>query len=308
MSRRFRSSSDPAFDDADLADARDELVQGTWEPARELLETAAADWDRRSHRIGVLAEAAAGAAWVEQWQLHDPRNRDVAVLRAQVEVVRVLRSATGATRGNTAGDAERHCRRAAELAPEDPTPWVSLVTLARAQGSDRNEFWQRWQGVNTRDRVHRDGFHQALIFLFDAWYGSHAEMYDFAYWVAGEAPPGSPLAILPLVAHAESYRYRFAAYRGLDKAGLGLHWTQPQVGRDIDVALERWLNANARPHAQAMADRNYLLHALIHADRWRETRSLFEAIGPHLTRIPWTYTGDPETAFAYWRKRALGAG
>ena len=33
-SKAFKMSFDPAFDDLELAEARDELAQGRWEPAR----------------------------------------------------------------------------------------------------------------------------------------------------------------------------------------------------------------------------------------------------------------------------------
>jgi hypothetical protein len=313
-SRGFKVSFDAAFDDVELAEARDELTQGRWESTRDLLEGGRRDWDRRTHRMRVLAEAAANTGWVERWQSLDSRNPHAAVLRAQVEVIRVLRSrgvgadaATVNMIASSAADAEATCRRATELAPEDPAPWVALITLARAQNATREELWRRWNEMRARDPYNRDGFHQTLIYLFDVWHGSHAEMYDFAYYVAGDCPAGSPLVVLPLVAHAESYRSRAAMTDASGRVGLQLHWTQPQVNADLDTVLRRWDSAAPRAHAQAAADRNYLLHALIYADRWRQTRPLFEAVGAHVTRIPWSYTGDPESTFLYWRQRVLGA-
>lgn len=308
-SKSFKPSFDPAFKDLDLVEARDELVQGRWEPARDLLEDTRRNWDRRAHRIRVLADAVASSAWVERWQALDPGNRDAAALRAQVEVVRVLRARTQGREGGSpkaAQEAEEHCRRAMVFAPEDPVPWISLITLARVQAVSREEFWERWQNLRQLDPWSRDGNHQTLIYLFAAWQGSTAEMYDFAYWLAGDAPDGSPLAVLPLVAHAESYRARAADNRAENHAGLDLHWTGPQVGADLDRVLTRWFKRPERAHAQAIADANYLGHALVYADRHADARAVLQAIGDHVTRLPWAYTGDAESSFAYWRTRILG--
>ncbi|MBS2962865.1 hypothetical protein KGA66_07415 [Actinocrinis puniceicyclus] len=306
-SKAFKASFDPAFDDLDLADARDELAQGRWEPARDLLEDTRRDWDRRTHRIKVLADTTAASAWLERWLALDPRNPDAATLQAHVEVVRQVRAQVRENgTSKTAADVEALCRRAAALSPQDPMPWISLVTLARAQGVDREELWARWRGMRERDPWNREGHHQALIYLFAAWHGSHAEMYDFAYWLAGEAPEGSPLAVLPLVAHAESYRAHSAEKRAAVRAGLDMMWTEDQVGLDLDRILERWFRRQQRQHAQAKADLNYLAHALIHADRHADARPVMQAIGPHVTRVPWAYTGDPEPSFLYWRQRLLG--
>jgi hypothetical protein len=308
-SNPFKASFDPAFDDLDLAEARDELAQGRWEPARDLLEDTRRNWDRRAHRIKVLADTTAASAWLERWLALDPHNPDALTLQAHVEVVRLVRARaqvrdTGTNK--TTQDVEDLCRRAASLSPKDPVPWISLVTLARAQGVNRDEFWARWHGMRERDPWNREGHHQTLIYLFAAWHGSHAEMYDFAYWLAGEAPAGSPLAVLPLVAHAESYRAHSADKRATMRAGLDMMWTEDQVGLDLDRILEQWFRRQERQHAQAKADLNYLAHALIYADRHSDARPVLQAIGSHVTRVPWAYTGDPESSFTYWRHRLLG--
>jgi hypothetical protein len=266
----------------------------------------------------VLAEAVANSAWVERWQILDPVNPDAALLRAQVETVRVLRSAASGAAGHseTAAEALALGRHAAEMAPDDPTPWVVLLTLSRATDrggtTGRDEFWRRWQEMRARDPLNRDGHHEALAYLYQAWCGSHAEMYDFAYWLAADAPPGSPLAVLPLVAHAEVYRATVAAVArtGGVQPSPYEHWTRPQVRNDVAQVLRSWLGSASVPHAQADLDRNYLLHALVFSGRadTDEARALFDAVGSHAMRAPWGYTGDPESSFSYWRQRAFGSG
>jgi hypothetical protein len=309
-SKPFKASFDPAYDDLDLVEARDEIVQGRWEPARDLLDDTSREYDRRAHRVRVLAEAVGTSPWIERWQALDPHNRDAAVLRAQVEVVRAVKAhaQSGAAGLNRlVKTAEEQCQRAIALDPRDPTPWISLLTLARVQGASRDEFWRRWQELRERDEWSREGNHQTLIYLFAAWQGSHAEMYDFAYWLAGEAPNGSPLAMLPLVAHAESYRVRAVEAKAAgSQVGLDLHWTQSQVQSDLTGILTRWFQVAEPDHAQAKLDLNYLAHALVYADRHAEAAQVFKSIGVYATKLPWIYTGDPESAFGYWRERLIG--
>ncbi|NUR25880.1 MAG: hypothetical protein HOV83_08550 [Catenulispora sp.] len=317
----LRVNMDPALCDLALSEARDAMASGDWEPARDVLaETRSHDsdagWDRRSHRVRVLAEAVANSSWVERWQVLEPVNPDAALLRAQVETVRALRGALAGTAGfrETAAEALDLCEHAAEMAPADPTPWVAMLTAARAadrgRAAGRDAFWRRWQEMRARDAFHRDGHHEALTYLFAGWCGSHAEMYDFAYWLAGEAPPGSPLAVLPLVAHAEVYRAATAGVAPDLRPPPYRHWSQRLVSTDVDRVLHSWLGSATVPHAQADLDRNYLLHAMVHSGRvdTDEARALFDAIGSHAMRVPWSYTGDPASSFLSWRERAFGAG
>ena len=316
----LRVNMDPALGDVALAEARDALASGDWGPARDVLaETRRSadgpEWDRRSHRVRVLAEAVANSSWVERWQVLEPVNPDAALLRAQVETVRTLRGSLSGRAGyrETAVEALELCTHAAEMAPEDPTPWVIMLTLARAadRGSKRghDEFWRRWQEMRTRDALNRDGHHEALMYLFAAWCGSHQEMYDFAYWLAGEAPPGSPLAVLPLVAHAEVFRTAILGVPKQRQPSPYAHWSRDLVAADVDRVLHSWLASAIVPHAQADLDRNYLLHAMVYGGRvdTDETRALFDAIGSHAMRVPWSYTGDPESSFLFWRDKAFHA-
>ena len=309
----LRVNMDPALGDLALAEARDALASGDWGPARDVLRETrhiTPAWDRRSHRVRVLAEAVANSAWVERWQVLEPLNPDAALLRAQVETVRALRGSNS----ETAAEALERCRHAAEMAPEDPTPWVVMLTLARAADrglkTGRDEFWRRWQEMRARDTLNRDGHHEALIYLFATWCGSHAEMYDFAYWLAREAPPGSPLAVLPLVAHAEVYRAATVGVERHMQPSPHAHWGRDLVSADVARVLGSWLASASVPHAQADLDRNYLLHAMVFSGRvdTDEARALFDAIGSHAMRAPWSYTGDPESSFLYWRETAFTSG
>lgn len=131
-------TSDPALDDTELGVARAALAQGRRQPARSLLARTGDDWDRRAHRVAVLALEPYAAAWAHEWLLADPACADAAVLLALAQVGRVLRGQEDAAVARAA------CREAAELAPADPTPgsgcsgWSATAGRRRSGSSRRS--------------------------------------------------------------------------------------------------------------------------------------------------------------------------
>lgn len=109
-------ATDPALDDAELACARAALAQGRRQAARSLLARTGDAWDRRAHRITVLALGPYAAAHAHAWLLAEPGCADAAVLLALAHVRRALRGK------ETPATARAACRTAAEAAPADPTP------------------------------------------------------------------------------------------------------------------------------------------------------------------------------------------
>ncbi|MYS44237.1 hypothetical protein GTY23_24015, partial [Streptomyces sp. SID5998] len=65
--KRAAQAFDAALDDAELATARAALAQGRWQAVRTLLAATGDDWDRRGHRVAVLAEPPHTAAWARDW-------------------------------------------------------------------------------------------------------------------------------------------------------------------------------------------------------------------------------------------------
>ncbi|MGW4563822.1 hypothetical protein ACWEN3_15890, partial [Streptomyces sp. NPDC004561] len=71
---------DDALDDAELRSARTALVQGRRQAARALLLHTGDDWDRRGHRVTVLAREPYAAAWARDWLQAEPASADAATL------------------------------------------------------------------------------------------------------------------------------------------------------------------------------------------------------------------------------------
>ncbi|WP_432181514.1 hypothetical protein [Streptomyces sp. NBC_00063] len=300
-----RGGRAPVYDltlgDKALAEGRQDMLLGRWEGARDLLARIPGDWDRRAHRIRLLADAAASRRTVDVWQASEPRNPDAAVLRAETEVMRMF----AAARTHQIPDAERLdraarlCRRAAELAPADPHPWVSLLSLGRLYPGAHPEMNHWWGEIIRRDPYHREGHHQALRHLSARWHGSYGTALNFAWDAVAYAPKGSPLAILPQVARAEHYRHRMATEGGT-VLGLSRHWNDERTCGDLRIALDNWI-AHRRPAAQDVADLNHLAHGLVNAGMTEWAGNIFRLLDNQATEVPWSYTGHPEQLFIRWR-------
>ncbi|MCX4510044.1 hypothetical protein OHA27_06920 [Streptomyces sp. NBC_01619] len=295
---------DSALDDTELIAARGQLAQGRWAAARSLLVATGDDWDRRGHRLVVLGEPRSSAAWASDWLLAEPASPDATMLLACAGVHAAL---GGRERPETARTA---CLAAAELAPHDPTPWLAQLLLARTLGTEE-EVVHLFDEVRVRHPEHHHAHHLMVARLAER----HAaagqdplhEVYDFASWAAEQAPADSPLAVLPVVAHAERYRVLAAAgSEPADPLASG-HWSGRRARQVMKAAFDWWLEWEREDHPRNRVDLNFLAHAKYCEGRSAEAAALFHRIGAHATPAPWSYPDqDPHHAFQAARAAALG--
>ncbi|MHC3474009.1 hypothetical protein ACYF6T_35655 [Streptomyces sp. 7R007] len=303
--KRAAQALDAALDDAELAAARAALAQGRWQMARSLLVHTGDDWDRRGHRVTVLALEPYSAAWARDWMLAEPDSGDAAVLLALSLVQRALRGKEKPDRARAA------CAEAAALLPADPTPWLGLLMLERALGAEEDVL-RLFDEVRRRHRDHHHAHHLMVARLAERQAGAGPdplhEVYDFANWAAEQAPADSPLAILPVIAHAE--RYRALAVAGHEPAdpAASRHWTGRRARQVMKAAFDWWLEWEHEGHPRRLVDLNFLAHAKVCEGRGAEAAALFHRIGEHATPAPWAYPDrDPYPAFRAARAAALGA-
>ncbi|WP_369388274.1 hypothetical protein AB5J72_12255 [Streptomyces sp. CG1] len=294
---------DDAFDDAELRTARAALAQGRRQAARSLLLHTGDDWDRRGHRLTVLAQEPYAAAWASDWLQAEPGSADAATLYALAQVQRALRGK------EDPGLAREACAVAATRTPADPTPWLGSLRLARTLGPE-HEVLGAFAELRRRHPEHHHAHHLLLARLAERPAGGRAaedhEVYDLAELAAAEAPADSPLAVLPVVAYAE--RYRVLAATGLAPAepAASAHWSGPRARRILRAAFDWWLEWEHDEHPRRHLDLNHLAFALSCAGRRAEAAALFRRIGRHATRAPWSYAHrDPRAAFRTARARAL---
>ncbi|GAA2222729.1 hypothetical protein [Streptomyces nogalater] len=300
-----RDTFDAALDDAELRTARAALAQGRRQAARSLLAHTGDDWDRRGHRLTVLAQDPRATTWAGDWLTAEPGCADAATLLALALVHRAVR---GEEEPGRARDA---CAAAAALAPADPTPWLGLLLLARARGPHSAVFGA-FAELRRRHPEHHHAHHLLIACLAERPGRGRAEaheVYDAAELAAAEAPADSPLAVLPVIAYAE--RYRVLAATGPDHAGQAAarHWSGPRARRVLGACFDWWLEWEHDEHPRRLIDLNHLAFGLSCAGRPAEAAALFQRIGDHATPAPWAYAHrDPLAAFRTARARALGHG
>ncbi|WP_430382187.1 hypothetical protein [Streptomyces sp. P10-4] len=133
-SRRNRARVAPELDDQELGRLLKSLLATTRTgtiattdlcaaQVSRLLDQDPGDWDRRTHRISVLADFLAASRLPRSWAAREPRNATALVLHAWSQVAQ----SRDQDRPGDTDDAVESCLRAAELAPDDPTPWVALL-------------------------------------------------------------------------------------------------------------------------------------------------------------------------------------
>ncbi|ALC21986.1 hypothetical protein ACH46N_17090 [Streptomyces pristinaespiralis] len=307
--RRFVPDFDPAFGDRPLTDALHDIVIGRWQGVRDLLHATGDDWPLRTHRIRLLAHAAAGSSTAGIWRAAEPHRPDAAVLYAATEVVRafqrVIATGRGAADRERLDAAVRACLDAADAHPADPMPWVSLLTVARLyeDGVPRRELRGWWDELRRRDPYNVEGHVQLLRYHSARWHGSHGRMYDFARDAAGASPPGSPLPVLVQIARAEEYRYISDAAQGRVVRGFDQHWKHELAIREIRRTWERWVlwRTDGPVAPEEIGELNYLTHAACLAGLRQEAGGLFTLLGTRAAYLPWAYTGDAAEQFTRWR-------
>jgi len=299
----------PALDDKTLHATLSELrpaqqlhglgagrTRPVWAPVAALLGDTGRDWDRRVHRVSVLARNLPPSV-CDRWSADRPGDGDALVLRSWERAVRAPAEGRGAVR-----EAERACLRAAECCPEDPAPWLALLELMHACAVPVRDAVPVWSEAVTRAPWHRTAYHQLLRYLSPRGHGSVVDMLDFARQAAARAPFGSPLALLPVAARVELVAHRQRQM----PVGAESHWHEPRAADEAAAALTGWFGTSAAPHAEAVADLNVLAFALTRIQRPAEAAAVFRRIGRHMTPHPWDLLPEPERTFLYWRDRLGG--
>jgi uncharacterized membrane protein len=297
---------DPALGDDELIAARAALSQGRWADVRALLARTGDDWDARGHRLVVLGEGKSTAAWAQEWRMAEPESADAAALAASAAVFR-------AVAGKQSTDSAKElCVGVARMTPNDPTPWLGMLILARRTGTD-DEQVRAFDQVRGRHRGHHHAHHLMTQCLAERQKTDgddpFHEVYEFADWAAGEAGHGSPLTALPLIALVERYRSLAAAGSMPGDPARLPYWASPRARTSVRAAFDWWLDWDGRHHPRLPIDLNYLAFGKFHEGDTVAAAALFNRIGPNATRAPWSYPDrDPKKTFRAARNYALGFG
>jgi hypothetical protein len=296
---------DPAGPDRALAQAVMELKAQRAGLARETLRECRRDYSVRSHRSLLLASIAAGTDLAETWLEEDPQNSDAKLLYARVAMVRALRSreAGDGRESSLALLAWRAAVSAIEAAPWDPTPWSSLIAVARhrpdvdrarpygrtppPQGLDALGPWDLLTEAHARQPWHRESYHRMLAYFYPRYGGDSDGLWQVASWAATVSPPDADAQLLPLVAQAEQAR-----------TGDSLLARDFAV-RTAEHIYTHWFPSITKLSFPPIADLSLLAHALDRGGRAAEAGAVLEFLSPYAASFPWSLDGrDPARVLA----------
>ena len=294
---------DPAGADLTLAQAVLELRAQRAGRAREALRDCRRDYPVRAHRSLVLASAIVGTDLAETWLKEDPGNSDAKLLYARVAMVRALhaREIGDAREPDLGLTAWRAAVAAAEATPWDPTPWASLLAVARhrpdaaaqrsgatppPQGIAAAGPWDLLTEAHARQPWHRESYRRMLAYFYPRYGGDTDGLRQVASWAAAVSPPDSDTQFLPLVAEAE-------------QAGSGFAFLAREYAvRTAHRIYMYWFPGITNLSFPPIADLSLLAHALDRGGRPADAGTVLEFMSPYAAAFPWSLDGDPARALA----------
>ncbi|MFJ7420519.1 hypothetical protein ACIQXD_18205 [Streptomyces uncialis] len=274
---------------------------GDWKAAAALMDAAGRDWQARTDLTYQLGDLAADDdSWLLAWENERPDDPTAALLRARSTVglawnIRGSRRAKYTTGEQFEGfhrtlarSREEHAR-AAELAPDDPTPYISELDTAKGLGYPNAEVDRLWDEIAARAPHHFMAHYSALQYWCKKWGGSETLARDFAARAAESAPLGSLLTALPLFAHFEH-----------DESQDTEADRTPRMRALVDAALADAAAADPA-HPQLSGVRHILAFYLSLQDRDKAAAELFRLVDGHVGVVPWSYRDDPALAYVKLR-------
>ncbi|WP_329105411.1 hypothetical protein [Streptomyces sp. NBC_01439] len=299
-----RAAPDPELESAAAAAAR-----GSWEPAARLMaETRQRrDWARRSSYAATLGShrAARPGSWLHTWETAvGPDDPDLALVRAKAMVNLAWHQRGGGWAKHTSPEqfagfhatlarVPQENARAAELNPDDPTPHVNEIWAALGLGYSQEHMDRIWKEITARDPHHYNAHYAALQYWCAKWRGSEDRAMSFAQRAATDAPAGSLLTALPLIAW---YEHR-------DTDASDADFLSPHVTSLVDAALAD-LAAAPADHPNTAELRHLLAYFLTRQKRYDAALTQFRLVDGYVDALPWKYWTDPAAAYCHWRDRA----
>ncbi|MEV0735123.1 hypothetical protein AB0I51_03975 [Streptomyces sp. NPDC050549] len=301
----------PELDDSDLGQVCRRLAErGVGNPRslavaviEQLLDSTGQDWDRRCHRLMVLAEASLPGVH-RLWMDRRPDHPDALTLFAWGVMSRGRLTPPAPDESRLAWHA---CLEAARLRPTDPCPWIVRLGLLRQARRPNEEVFPLWREITARDPWNREAHLQMFGYLSPGECGSRGQVLDFVDKVRATAPGSAPTAALPLWSLVERYHATLeqGAIGALNAVRLWEHREATQV---LDTATATWHRPGHLTHAALLTDLNLLAYTLCEAKKWALAADVFAAVRGRVTLFPWARGGgDPVSAFTSAQQRADGA-
>lgn len=296
----------PELDDADLGRVLKHALRrsaGQFEmtltSAMQVIEDSGTDWDRKGHRLGVLASTV-GRGLPRTLGRRHAEHQGMLLLHTWTQVLQARRDGAQLDLA-TVQDA---CYRAADQQAEDPNPWIVLLGALRQNRRPRVELAPVWQEIMARDPWNRQAYLEILGYLSPDECGSSVQIVELIDELRQRMPPDVPTVALELTAIARRYR-RTVAEGGPEALHASQIWTRADSEHALTVAARSWTRPGFLSHAAAVADLNILAYGLLKAARMDEASAALQATGALATAWPWETDGDPLDTYAYWYRRLV---
>ncbi|WP_369228723.1 hypothetical protein AB5J52_49925 (plasmid) [Streptomyces sp. R39] len=279
-----------------MPDARDFLV----EFAEQFIDEAGTDWDRRWHRVSVIAETSMESGFDRSWLSRRPNSANALVLNAWTEGLRVRH---GEQTGELPSVVQR-CHQAGTARAHDPLPLVVMIRLLRLLRSPQRQVELVWRETVRRDPWNREAHLQMLGYYFsEAEFGGPGLAREFVEVQRARMPADAPAAALELTATVRAF-HRATSNDQLNAILGDLWWRRPHGEGVLDRGVELAARPSFLQHAAAAADLNVLAYALVQARRVADAVPAFRLLGPTVVPWPWNWQGDPVEEFTRARARA----
>lgn len=305
---------DPVGWDRRLATTTQELRVGRYTLAGELLADRRVPEDVRDYRYLILAQIAASNGVDTAWLAQEPGSPEAALLRVRVNVIRALQAhrAQHPKADALIESAKAQCLETAERFPEDPLPWIALLHLAPAAPDNVpgppelavHGPWRTMGQLWQRDPWNREAHHRLLAAVGPKSGGSVSAVSGVAHWIANQAPDGSALLVLQLVAFIEVFRQQLER-KELNKVLLTYrNWSTAYAEQETERCYKQWFLPNGGDGA-LLPDLHHLAHALWAGSQWQPGARVFDVIGPYALTTPWSLHGNPEQVLIMARERCM---
>lgn len=177
-------------------------------------------------------------------------------------------------------------QRAAELMPDDATPYARMITCAIGLGIEHERTINCFHLASERCHDLWEPHVAMLSYLCEKWHGSHQEMFDFARGVGSQAPEGSGLHALICKAHFE--RWLYAQNFENNKVLADNYWGHADVRNEILGAYHMSIGSpNHTPTRASEEQRNWFAMALANIGARKEALAEFKRIGNRPAVMPW---------------------
>ncbi|MET9609262.1 hypothetical protein ABZZ17_30070 [Streptomyces sp. NPDC006512] len=168
-----------------------------------------------------------------------------------------------------------------------------MITAARALSYSHSQFGDLWRNLTRRAPHHTAAHWQAMQYWCTKWHGSDDLMTEFAERAVAQAPAGSLLPGVYLLALDEL------------RGSRASRTARSERNRAVLTDVARRLETVPAGHEGLPRVRHRLAHRLGEAGLHAAALDQFRALGPHCGAAPWnTDDAGPVAAFDLARGRA----